>query len=401
MAGDVVVTGLGAVTPLGTTADESWDALMAAESGAGPITRFDPADANCRSHIACEATLPDETPVESDRVGRYAELAVTAADEAIADAGFDPADPDWVSAQVGTSVASSIGGLPEVEDTIEDRVSPRFVVRYLSNLASSQVSIVFGAEGPNRAASTACAAGVHAMGDAMREVRRGTADVMLAGGSESILSPHGVRGFDAMRALSTRNDQPERASRPFDVDRDGFVIAEGAAVLVLESRAHAESRGVTPIAAVEGAGRSADGVHPTRPPDDADGLVRCIERALTDADVEPDAVDHVNAHATSTPRGDQHEATALNRVFDECPPVTGTKSLTGHTLGASGAIESVFTVQTLRDGRLPPTANHETPDPDCDVPVVTEPQTADVDVALNVAAGFGGTNGAVVFTEAR
>ncbi|MBX0288654.1 beta-ketoacyl-[acyl-carrier-protein] synthase family protein [Haloarcula salinisoli] len=401
MRRDVVVTGLGAVTPIGATADDSWDALLAGKSGAGPITRFDPDEADCRSKIACEATLPEETPIGSDKVGRYAELGITAAGEAIADAGFDPNDPGWEAERVGTSVATSIGGLPEIEDTVGQRPSSKFTLTYLSNLTSSQISILFDAAGPNRAASTACAAGAHAVGDAMREIESGRADVMISGGAESILSPYGVRGFDAMRALSTRNDEPERASRPFDVDRDGFVIGEGGAALVLESREHALERGVEPIATVEGTARSADSMHPTRPPEDADGLIRCIERGLTDAAVAPTAVDHVNAHATSTPRGDEHEATALNQIFDSVPPVTGTKGLTGHTLGASGAIESVFTVKTLQEQTIPPTANYESPDPDCDVPVVDETRSATVDVALNIAAGFGGTNGVVVFGAAR
>ncbi|WP_226022053.1 beta-ketoacyl-[acyl-carrier-protein] synthase family protein [Halomicrobium salinisoli] len=401
MGAGVVVTGVGAVTPVGRSAPATWDALLDKRSGASSISRFDPDAAGCRSRIACEATLPEETPVDSTKVGRYAEFAVAAASEAIDDAGFDPRDPDWDAPRVGTSVGSAIGGLPEIEATVGDRVSPRFVVTYLSNLASSQVSIQFDARGPNRAASTACAAGVHAVADAARELRCGRADVMVAGGSEAILSPHGVRGFDAMRALSTRNDDPEGASRPFDADRDGFVIGEGAGVLVLETAAHAAERGVDPIARIAGFGRSADAVHPTRPPEGAEGLRRCLERALDDASLAPPAIDHVSAHGTSTPRGDEHEATALNRTFDECPPVTATKSLTGHTLGASGAIESVVTALAIREGTVPPTANYRTPDPVCDVPVVADPRDAELEAAVNVAAGFGGTNGAVVLEAAR
>lgn len=412
MTGEVVVTGLGAVTPLATTADASWEAILAGKSGADRIDRFDPGGTELRSRIACESGFepPDHEAVDERRMGRYAQFAVVAADRAVADAALESAfddafesdtrpdtRADAVGPRVGTSIGTGFAGLAEIEAAVGERPSPYFVPSMLANLAAGHVSIHFDARGPTLAPSAACAAGTQAIGTAADAIRAGRADVMLAGGAEAPISPLGVGGFDAMRALSTRNDDPAAASRPFDADRDGFVLGEGAGVLVLESRDHARERGVTPLAAVSGYGVTADAVHVTRPPEDAQGMIRCLGMTLDGAGIPPEAVDYVNPHGTGTPRGDAHEATALQTVFEECPPVSSTKSHIGHTLGAAGAIESVFTVRALREDTIPPTINYETPDSACDLPVVAEARQTDLDVALTSSAGFGGVNAALAF----
>lgn len=397
MTRTVVVTGVGAVTPLGTSLESSWEAVLDGRSGAGPISRFDPAEENVRSRIACETPFvpADHDGVDSRRMGRYAKYAVVAADEAVADAD---ADTDrWPADRVGTSIGTGFAGLAEIERTAGQRPSSYFIPSALANLAAGHVSIHLNARGPMHAPSAACAAGTRAIGTAADAIRAGRADVMLAGGTEAAISPLGVGGFDAMRALSTRNDEPAGASRPFDADRDGFVLGDGAAVLVLETLDRALDRGAQPRAVVSGYGETADASHVTRPPEDAHGMIRCLRQALAAADREPGAVDHVNPHGTGTPRGDAHEATALNAVFDGSPPVSSTKSHVGHTLGAAGAIESAFTVRALRTGTIPPTINYETPDPACDLPVVTAPRAEDLQVAINTSAGFGGVNAALTF----
>lgn len=398
MTREVVVTGLGAVTPLGTSVADAWEGVLAGESGAARIGRFDPDAAGLRSQIACETPFdPDDyDAVDSRRMGRYAQYAVVAAERALADAGLESGRDGWPADRVGTSIATGFAGLAEVEATVGERPSPYFVPSMLGNLAAGHVSIRLDARGPTLAPAAACAAGTQALGTAADAVRAGRADVMLAGGTEASITPLGVGGFDAMRALSTRNDDPEAASRPFDADRDGFVIGDGAGVLVLEARDHAADRGASPYAVLSGYGVTADAAHVTRPPEDAHGMIRCLRQALASADLPPSAVDHVNPHGTGTPRGDAHEATALNAVFDAPPPVTSTKSLVGHTLGAAGGIESVFTVQALREQTVPPTINYETPDSACDIPVVTDPRERDLDVALTASAGFGGVNAALV-----
>lgn len=399
MTRDVVVTGLGALTPLGPSADASWEAALDGQSGAARISRFDPEAANLRSQIACETPFDpaDYDAVDPRRMGRYAQYAVVAATKALADAGLAPETETWPADRVGTSIGTGFAGLPEIEATVGERPSTTFVPSTLANLAAGHVSMHVDARGPTHAPATACAAGTQALGAAADAIRAGRADVMLAGGTEACISPLGVRGFDVMRALSTRNDEPTAASRPFDADRDGFVIGDGAGVLVLEARNHAADRGATPYATLSGYGVTADAHHVTRPPDDAHGMIRCLRQALTSADHPPDAVDHINTHGTGTPHGDVHEAVALNDIFDECPPVTSTKSLIGHTQGAAGAIESVFTVQALREQTIPPTINYETPDPECDIPIVTDPQDVDLQVAMTASAGFGGINAALIF----
>ncbi len=393
------VTGLGAVTPLGATVSDTWEALRATDSGITSLSRFDPAETGLRSSIAGEVTTDptDRSVIDSRAMGRYAQFAVLAAQEALLDATLAPDRDAWTAERVGVSIASGLGGFPEIEATITgDRVSPRFTIRYLSNLAAGHVSQTFDARGPNRAPATACAAGTHAIADALADIQTGRADIMIAGGAEAPLSPTAMRGFDAMRALSTNTEVPAQASRPFDAARDGFVMAEGAGIMILESPAHATARGVTPVARLTGAARTADAHHPTQPPDDAHGLRRCLRQALADANCAPTAVDHINAHGTGTPQGDAHEATAIRHVFNSPPPVTGIKSLTGHSLGACGAIEAVTAAKAAATGYRPPTANYDTPDPACDLPIITSPQPITESAIVSTSAGFGGTNGALV-----
>lgn len=401
---DAVVTGIGMITPLGMTTDRTWEAVCTGTVAAGPITRFDPEETNCRSQIACEidGNLTDQTEsdwIDDRMMGRYTRLAVTAAAEAITDAGFDPDEPAWTPNRVGTSVASTFGGLSELEAATGQRPSPRFLITALANLAAGHVSMCFDAQGPNRSPATACAAGAHAIADAVADIRTGRADVVIAGGTEAPITPTGVGGFDAMRALSTRNAEPERAGRPFDADRDGFVLAEGSGILILEERSHAAERGVTPYAAITGSGWTADAYHPTRPPESGQGLQRCLERALEDATLDTDAIDHVNAHATGTPTGDAREATALQTVFDTVPPVTSVKGALGHALSGAGALESAIVAMAIAEQTIPPTVNYENPDPACDLPIVTGARNTTLDTAVTTSAGFGGTNGALVFEQ--
>ncbi|TMT85672.1 beta-ketoacyl-ACP synthase II [Haloterrigena sp. H1] len=405
MGRDVVVTGLGLVTPLGESVERTWTGLLEGASGAGRITHFDPEEAGLRASTACEvetkpaAIAPDDR-VDDRTMGRYAQFAVAATAEALDDTGFDAASPDWNAERVGTSIGSGLAGLAEIEAAAGARPSPSFLVSALTNLAAGHVSMTIGAKGPNRAPGTACSAGTHAIAAAADDIRRGRADIVVAGGTDAAISPLGVGSFDAMRALSTADD-PATASRPFDSDRDGLVLSEGCGIVVLEARDHARKRGATPYAAITGAGRTADAHHPTRPAEAGDGLRRCLEQALLDANRKPATVDHVNAHATSTPVGDAREADALATVFGEVesgvPPTTSIKGHLGHALGAAGAIEAVVVARTIAEGTIPPTANYETPDPDCDLPVVTEPRETAVDVAVSTSAGFGGTNGVLVF----
>jgi len=406
MGRDVVVTGLGMVTPLGQTTNSTWNGLIDGASGCGPITQFDPDEAGLRTDIAGEVG-PDSGIIDPDihiddrTMGRYAQFAVTAAAEALDDAGLDSSSPAWNSDRVGTSVGSGLAGLSEIEAAVGDRPSPSFLVTALTNLAAGHVSICIDARGPNHAPGTACSAGTHAIGAATNDIRRGQADIAVAGGTDAAISPLGVGSFEAMRALSSRTDDPEAASRPFDADRDGLVLAEGSGIVVLEAQEHALERGAVPYAAIAGAGWTGDAHHPTQPAESGDGLRRCVEQALSEADYEPTAVDHVNAHATSTSVGDAREAEALGSVFESTstPSVTSIKGHLGHALGAAGAIEAAVVAQTISKGIVPPTANYETPDSDCDVPVVTESRENQIDVVVSTSAGFGGSNGALVLEQ--
>lgn len=405
----VAVTGIGVVSPLGLTAPETWSALLEGRSGVGPITRFDATQYTCR--IAAEVKGFDpERCLEKKEVKKYdtfIHYAVAAAKEAMADSGVRVTEEN--AERVGVVIGSGIGGLPLIEATHKTllekgprRISPFFIPGLIANMSSGLVSILTGAKGPNLATVTACATSSHSIGDATNIIRRGDADVMIAGGTESVVAPLAIGGFAAMRALSTRNDEPERASRPWDRDRDGFVLGEGAGVLVLEEMGLARARGAAIYAEVAGYGMSGDAFHISAPSDDGDGPYRVMRNALADAGLSPDAIGYVNAHGTSTPHGDRIETIALKRAFGDHAyrlAVSSTKSMTGHLLGAAGGLEAAILALALRDGVIPPTINLEAPDADCDLDYV--PKTARrvrFRAALSNSFGFGGTNACLVMT---
>jgi 3-oxoacyl-[acyl-carrier-protein] synthase II len=412
---DIVVTGLGAITPAGRGAAATWQGAVAGKGAAA----LDPALVEAGTPVTLSCRVPDFDPDAelgrgtSRRKDRYTQLALLASREAVAQSGLGGDDGDAITAvdtdRVGVLLGSGIGGAQTWEDTYRDffdrgpsRVSPLFVPKMLSNTAAGAISIATGARGPNMTINTACAAGASAIGTASALLRSGAADVMLAGGVEASVTPLAVSAFANMHAL-TKNDDPTTASRPFDVDRSGFVIGEGAAVLVLETRAHAEARGATILGRIAGYGASADAHHETAPPDDGGGAVLAIRRALADAGIEPTDVDHVNAHGTSTPLNDQAETRALRTVLGDHAgkiPVTSTKGVTGHLLGAAGAVEAVIALHALRDGIVPPTAGLQRQDPDLDLDVVQgEARPATIDVVLSNSFGFGGQNAALVLTR--
>ncbi len=405
----VAVTGLGVVSPLGLTVRETWDGLLAGRSGAGPITRFDAAAFACR--IAAEVKGFDpEKVLERKEVKKYdtfIHYAVSAAKEAMADSGVEVTEEN--AERVGVVIGSGIGGLPLIEETHKKllehgprRISPFFIPGLIANMSSGLVSILTGAKGPNSATVTACATSAHSIGDAANIIRRGDADVMIAGGTESVVTPLAVGGFAAMRALSTRNDAPEVASRPWDRDRDGFVLGEGAGVLILEEMGLAKARGAKIYAELAGYGMSGDAFHISAPSEDGDGPFRVMRNALRDAGLDPEAIGYVNAHGTSTPHGDRIETIALKRTF--CAhasrlAVSSTKSMTGHLLGAAGGLEAAVLALVIREGAIPPTINLENPDAYCDLDYV--PKTARrvaVKAGLSNSFGFGGTNASLVMT---
>lgn len=404
----VVVTGVGLVSPLGVGTRETWESLIAGRSGAGPISRFDTTDFSSR--IACEVKGFDPLDYADRRDARkmdtFIQYGLAASLFAAEDAGLGAPleNPD----RVGVVISSGIGGFETIErehrkllEKGPRRISPFFVPAMVVNLAAGWVSIRLGAKGPNSAMATACSAGAHAVGEAFRLVRHGHADVMVAGGAEATITPMCIGGFASMKALSTRNDEPERASRPFDRDRDGFVVGEGAGILILEEREQAMARGATPYAEVIGYGMSGDAFHITAPAEDGGGAVRVMEAALAEAGAVPADVDAVNAHGTSTPLNDRIETAAIRRVFGEHADqlaVSSTKSMTGHLLGGAGGLEAGISCLTLRHQTLPPTINYETPDPDCDldnVPNTARP--AAVRSVLSNSFGFGGTNVSLLF----
>jgi len=404
----VVVTGVGLVSPLGIGTRETWDGLMAGRSGAGHVTRFDASDFSSR--IACEVKGFDPLDYADRRDARkmdtFIQYALAASLFAAEDAGLEsPLEhPD----RVGVIISSGIGGFETIErehrkllEKGPRRISPFFVPAMVVNLAAGWVSIRLGARGPNSAMATACSAGAHAVGEAFRLVRYGHADVMVAGGAEATITPMCIGGFASMKALSTRNDEPERASRPFDRDRDGFVVGEGAGILILEEREQALARGAPLYAEVLGYGMSGDAFHITAPAEDGGGAVRVMQAALAEAGASPEDVDAVNAHGTSTPLNDRIETAAIRRVFGghaDRLAVSSTKSMTGHLLGGAGGLEAGISCLTLRHQVLPPTINYETPDPDCDldnVPNTARPAT--VRSVLSNSFGFGGTNVSLLF----
>jgi 3-oxoacyl-[acyl-carrier-protein] synthase II len=404
----VVITGLGAVSTLGNDVETTWRGILAGESGAGPITQFD--HAGYVVHFACEVKDFDATQwidrKEARRMDRFAHLALAAARQAEADSGLDIA-PE--ADRIGASIATGIGGIrsfQECYDTLihkgPDRVSPFAIPSIIPNLGAGWVSIMLGTRGPLSSQCTACAASNMAIGDGLDAIRLGRADVMFCGGTEAAINEVGMAGFGAMRALSRRNDNPTGASRPFDAGRDGFVMGEAGAVLVLEELEHAQARGAKIYAEVAGYGLSSDAKHITEP--DPTGPVRAFEMALNEAGVGKDEIDYVNAHATSTPMGDASETKMLKLALGEenarSTPVSGTKGATGHCLGAAGALEATFTTLAIRDGKLPPTINYEVEDPECDLDYVpNEPRDANVDVAVSNSFGFGGHNACVVFKK--
>ena len=404
----VVVTGVGLVSPLGVGTQATWEGLCAGRSGIGPITRFDASAFAAR--IAGE--VRDFDPLEF--IGRkdvkkmdvFIQYAIAASEFALCDAALRTDQP--LGPRAGVFIASGIGGFSTIEREHRAllaggprKISPFFIPSAIINLAAGQVSIRFGAQGPNSATCTACSASAHAVGDAFEIVRRGAADVMIAGGSEAAITPMGVGGFAAMRALSTRNDEPQRASRPFDRERDGFIIGEGAGVIVLEERDRARRRGVPIYAEIVGYGMSADAYHVTAPAEDAGGAVRVMQAALDDAGVEPPAVDYINAHGTSTRYNDKLETLAIRKCFGSHArslAISSTKSMTGHLLGAAGGLEAGIAALAVRDQVLPPTINLEYPDPDCDLDYVpNRKRNAALTYALSNSFGFGGTNASLLF----
>ncbi len=408
----VVVTGMGCVTPLGIGVEESWKNCVEGRSGVGPITRFDAA--GLKTQIAAEVKGFDPSSYvprrEARKMDTFIQYAVATARMALEDAGYEVSGE--AAERVGVSIGAGLGGLPEIENQhkvlLESgprRVSPFFIPMAIANLAPGHVAIQTGAKGPNLSIVTACATGAHSIGEAWHIIRRGDADVMLAGGVESTITPLAVAGFNAMRALSTRNNEPEKASRPFDKDRDGFVMGEGGAVLVLEELEHARARGARIVAELVGYGATCDAYHITAPDPEGDGAARCMEAALRSGGIAPDEVDYINAHGTSTPFNDYYETVAVKRVFGDHAErlwISSTKSMTGHLLGAAGSVEAVFSVLAIRDQVAPPTINYDTPDPDCDLDYVpNQAREGHIERALSNSFGFGGTNASLVFARFR
>ncbi len=408
----VVVTGLGIVSPVGNTVSEAWASISAGKSGVGRITRFDPT--SFPTQIAGEVKNFDPAqflnPKEVRRMDVFIHFGLVAAMEALKDSGIE-AHPDYAE-RAGVCIGSGIGGLPMIADThsayLEGgvrKISPFFIPGSIINMISGNLSIMYGLKGPNLALVTACTTGNHSIGEAARIIEYGDADVMVAGGAESAVHELGIGGFCAARALSTRNDQPEAASRPWDKDRDGFVMGEGAGVLVLEEYEHAKARGAKIYCELTGYGMSADAHHITAPPEDGDGARRSMINALKNAQLNPDQVDYINAHGTSTPLGDLGETIAVKRTFGEHAKkvaVSSTKSMTGHLLGAAGGIEAVFAVLAIHHNVAPPTINLDNPSPECDLDYV--PNTArsmKIDAVLSNSFGFGGTNGTLIFQRLR
>src|SRR6266850_1325693 len=416
----VVVTGLGALTPVGNNTEEFWSSLKQGKSGIGPITKFDVSEKDASgqfkyvTRIAGEVRNFDELKYvekkDARRLDPYLKYAIATSAMAVEDAALDPAKVD--STRFGVLIGSGIGGIStliEGEKVLKekgpDRVSPFVIPMLIVNMAAGLVSMRFGAKGPNSSVVTACATGNHAIGDAAKIIERGDADIMIAGGAEAIIVPITIAGFCSMKAMSTRNDEPEKASRPFDAGRDGFVCGEGGGVLVLESLEHAHRRDARIYGEIVGYGMTGDAHHMTAPDPEGDGAARAMGGALQDARLSPTDIGYINAHGTSTPYNDKFETIAIKRVFGDHArklAVSSTKSMTGHLLGAAGGIEAIATVLALYHGVLPPTINYETPDPDCDLDYIpNQARKQDVETALSNAFGFGGTNATLAFRKYR
>ena len=402
----VVVTGVGLVCPIGIGTDEVWQNLLAGCSGVGPITQFDPSIFEC--HIAAEVRNFDPLlwvqKKDLKKLGRFIQLAIAATDFAMRMADFEvtPAIAD----ATGVYIGAGIGGFDVIEREHQKlleggRISPFFIPSAVVNLAAGVVSIRYGARGPNSATATACSASAHAVGDSFRIIERGDAEVMICGGSEAAITKMGIGGFEAMKALSLRNDEPARASRPFDAARDGFVVGEGSGILIMESLEHAQRRDARILAEIVGYGMTGDAHHITQPAENGDGAYRVMRAALRGPGIEPQQVGYVNAHGTSTQIGDAIETLAIKRVFGEHArklAVSSTKSMTGHLLGGAGGLEAGISVLALHHQILPPTINYENPDPSCDLDYVpNRPRKAEVEYALSNSFGFGGTNAALLF----
>ncbi len=406
----VVVTGVGLVTPLGTDRDTTWEGLVNGRSGVGPITRFDASDQASRIAAEIKGFEPEKyfEAKQAKNLDHFVQYAIAAAEEAVADSGLDM---DKVAPErVGVITGCGMGGLPTIEQYHQvymergpRRITPFLIPRIIPNMPSGHLSMRFNARGPNLAITTACAAGTHAVGEAFRSIAYGDCDIALTGGTESVICPLAVGGFSSMKALSTRNDDPRHASRPFDRDRDGFVISEGAGILVLEEFEHARKRGAVIYAEMAGYGQTSDAYHVAAPPENGEGGARCMQRALQDAGMNPEDIDYVNAHGTSTPLNDRCETAALKTVFGDHAynlVISSTKSMTGHMLGGAGGIESAFIALSIRHGVIAPTINLDNPDPDCDLDYV--PNTArerKIRTAMSNSFGFGGTNGVVIMKQ--
>ncbi|WP_219836631.1 beta-ketoacyl-ACP synthase II [Paenibacillus sp. R14(2021)] len=406
----VVVTGMGVMTSLGSELDTFWGNLMEGKSGVSLIEAFDVSEYPTRIAAEIKNFNPEDYNIdkkEARRMDRFVQFAVVASQLAVKDAGINIGE-DVDAERVGVMIGSGIGGLGTWEDQHNillekgpKRVSPFFIPMMIANMASGQVSMTTGAKGPNSTAVTACATGTHSIGDSYKLIQRGDADMMICGGAEATIRPTGLAGFCSMRAMSTRNDEPSKASRPFDVERDGFIMGEGSGVVVLESLEHAQKRGARIYAEVVGYGMSGDAHHMTEP--DPDGAARCMVKALRDGGIEPSQIDYINAHGTSTPVGDRSETTAIKKTFGEHAykvAVSSTKSMTGHLLGAAGGVEAVILGLTLVNGIIPPTINLDNQDPECDLDYVPNtPRKADVNYALSNSFGFGGHNATIVMKK--
>ncbi len=408
----VVVTGLGLVCPLGTRLGEVWQALLAGRSGIRKISLFDTTGFD----VTFAGEVPNFNPGEwieereAKRMDRFAQFAVAAASQAVQDAGLDFAKLD--RDRCGVIVGSGIGGLKELEDQNRrllekgpSRISPFYIPKLMANAAPGHISMKFGLRGPNFSTASACASANHALGCALRTIQYGDADLIVTGGTEATVTPSGVGGFAALKALSTRNDAPEKASRPFDKDRDGFVLGEGSGILIFESLEHATRRGANILAEVLGFGQSADAFHITAPDEDGGGAILSLSKAMKDASVHPEQVSYINAHGTSTPLNDKIETFAIKKVFGELAhriPINSTKSMIGHLLGAAGGAEAVVSVLSIRDDVVHPTINRDTPDPECDLDYVTTgARKLPVNVAMSNSLGFGGHNSTIVFGKCR
>jgi len=406
----VVVTGIGLVIPTGIGVETAWKNVCEGKSGIGPLTRFDPN--GFETKIAGEVrNFNPELYIDKKEIKKmdlFIHYAIAATKEALSDARLAITPEN--SEQIGVIVGTGLGGLPSIEkyhkvllEKGPGRITPFFIPMLIANLASGQIAIQFGPKGPNTCVVTACATGAHSIGDAFRAIVYGDAEAMIAGGTEANITPLTISGFNAMKALSTRNDEPQKASRPFEKNRDGFVIAEGAGILVLEELQFALNRKAKIYAELVGYGYTGDAYHITAPSPDGDGAVRCMKMAIKDAGLKPEDIEYINAHGTSTPLNDLTETVAIKKVFGDHAkkiPVSATKSMTGHLLGAAGSTEAIFTILSIRDGIMPPTLNYEEPDPQCDLDYVPNvARRKPLKIAMSNAFGFGGTNAALVFKK--